>query len=228
MMEKSYLAQLRQSNHEHKTNVARLPKLNDFVLVHDNSSRLSWKLYRVVELLSSDDICRAAVIKMCGTGQLLKRAIKCLYPLEEGTTDEHKTASTEDSVAVSPTEADKEPIFERGRAAAKIARQILKGRLKRTASKFKSMDVSSVHFTVSDFKSVEIFRVYVTVSEFKSVDIFRVHFTVSEFKSMDISRVHFTVSEFKSVNVSRAHLTVSKFQSTLYSYRVQEYGHFQS
>ena len=123
----SYLAQLRQSNREHKTNVARLPKLNDVVLVHDNSPRLSWKIARVVELLkSSDDVCRAAVIRMCGSGKLLKRAIRCLYPLEEGTTDEHKTASTKDLPAVSPTEADKEPLVERGRAAAKFARQRLR------------------------------------------------------------------------------------------------------
>ena len=123
----SYLAQLRQSNREHKTNVTRLPKLNDVVLVHDNSPRLSWKIARVVELLkSSDDVCRAAVIRMCGSGKLLKRAIRCLYPLEEGTTDEHKTASTKDLPAVSPTEADKEPLVERGRAAAKFARQRLR------------------------------------------------------------------------------------------------------
>ena len=90
--EKEYLDVLRQSQKMPKTNKLRLPNIDDVVLVHGDSPRLTWRLARVVELCKSEDgECRSARVRLATTGNIVKRSVQCLYPLELSENERNET-----------------------------------------------------------------------------------------------------------------------------------------
>ena len=104
--ENEYLANLRGLQRMPKTNQLRMPKIDDVVLVHGESPRLSWRLGRIVKLHSSEDgVVRRASVRLSGTkGKVVDRAVKMLYPLEESSNEDSVNDSTNQDVEIDKTD----------------------------------------------------------------------------------------------------------------------------
>jgi hypothetical protein len=93
--EKEYLSNLRESQRIPKTKLLRTPCVGDVVLVHGDTPRLCWRLGRVMSLIpSKDGIVRGVSVRLSGTGNVVNRSVKCLYPLEVAADDETLTDKT--------------------------------------------------------------------------------------------------------------------------------------
>ena len=76
-----YLYQLRSAFHFKGVSSGRI-KIGDVYLINDNCPRLTWKMGVVERIfLGRDDKIRACELRLA-TGQYIKRAIQCLYPIE--------------------------------------------------------------------------------------------------------------------------------------------------
>ena len=83
-----YLLQLRERHYAtDNVGVPRAPIPGEVVVIHDdNHPRTLWKLGRVTDVITGDDVqIRGAVLKVTTNGRqaTLRRPISCLYPLEE-------------------------------------------------------------------------------------------------------------------------------------------------
>ena len=80
-----YLSYLRDKQRMPNSKLSRVPCAGDVVLVHGDTPRLSWRLGRVLSLIPSDDgVVRGVFLRLSGTGNVVKRSVRCLYPLEIG------------------------------------------------------------------------------------------------------------------------------------------------
>ena len=99
---------LRQNDRVTGEKQIRVAKVGDVVLIHGDCPRLNWRLGRIVELLrSQDDLCRGAVVRVSGTKNVVRRSLKCLYPLEENSEVNTLERSTNKDSQKSPVFEDK-------------------------------------------------------------------------------------------------------------------------
>jgi len=98
--EKEYIDILRTAgNARAPRSAVRRPRVGDVVLVHGDAPRLMWKLGRVMELIPSrDGVVRSAMVKVGKTGNIIKRAVVCLYPLEVSCEESRDDDSSDASV----------------------------------------------------------------------------------------------------------------------------------
>ena len=119
-----YLTALRETHHKTGNNVQQV-KVGDVVLVHDNTTRVNWKL-AVIESVNKggDGMIHSANIRTA-TGRT-NRPIACLYPLEvtspEMTVTPSATEVTEDHDSNQPTLPPRKPV----REAARVGQERMK------------------------------------------------------------------------------------------------------
>ena len=81
-----YLQSLRERTQVHhrkpRVHIHRTPQTGEVVLLKDNVPRGSWKLARIVELISSKDGKVRSARVMLPTKRILSRPLSLLYPLE--------------------------------------------------------------------------------------------------------------------------------------------------
>ena len=81
-----YLTELRehQRNTSSKKTMNPPPNVGDIVIIEEEyMPRSFWRVARVIEIHhGADGLCRSASVKLAKTGNIIKRAIKKLYPIE--------------------------------------------------------------------------------------------------------------------------------------------------
>ncbi|VDI75589.1 Hypothetical predicted protein [Mytilus galloprovincialis] len=105
-MEKRILTQFKRKNANKSLKSCRvqssfLPQIGDVVLIKDNLPRSTWRMGRIVKLISSNDgEIRSAKVQV-STGLILGRPLNLLYPLELDCHTENKEVKKFDKDQVS-------------------------------------------------------------------------------------------------------------------------------
>lgn len=108
-----YLTMLRERYNFDHDQPSRIPQAGDVVLVHEDASRVLWRMGVISKLISGlDGVVRSAVVKT-SNGQLT-RAICKLYPLEVSRSESLETVTLDQ-----PSVAQRDPTIPKRRAAIK-------------------------------------------------------------------------------------------------------------